>query len=192
MTPRTPSKLRARWSTSRVGKPALLATALVGLAAVTTSTFAAISSTVPAVVPFVPLNVQLNITQNNTRIIAFDERQCVQFPNGLTVDREVLPPGTVASCHLLHLDPFSGAPVLSGTATFTTPILGVISSSALLDASDWCGRPGVIYPVPGVESFRGLEAFQPNDLYTVTGSSIKVQMDVPSFSDQVRVITSCR
>jgi hypothetical protein len=177
----------------QVRKPVLAAAAAatVGAAVATTSAFATILSTVPAVVAFVPLNVQLNMTQSNIQIIAFDERQCVRFPNGLTIDGGTLPPGTVASCHLLHLDPVSGGPVLSGIASFTAPIIGVISSSALLDASDWCGRPGVVYPLPGVETFRGLEAFQPTDQYTVIGSDIKVQMDVPSFSDQVRVLTRC-
>jgi hypothetical protein len=191
MTSGTHSKPHARWSTSRIRKPAWLVAATAGVAVAATSAFATILSTVPAVVMFVPLNVQLNITQSNIRIIAFDERQCVKFPNGLTVDGAVLPPGTVASCHLLHLDPVSGGPVLSGIAQFNAPILGVISSSALLDASDFCGRPGVTYPLPGVEPFRGLEAFQPTDQYTVTGNDIKVQMDVPSYSDQVRVLTRC-
>jgi hypothetical protein len=93
------------------------------------------------------------------------------------------------------MDPVNSA-VLDGKARFDADIIGVISSSASLDDSDVpCGLSTVLYPAPGVEPFRGLEAFQANDRYQViqAGRAIHVQMDVPpnSYSDQLRVITCC-
>jgi hypothetical protein len=83
--------------------------------------------------------------------------------------------------------------LLNGQAQFNSNIIGVISSSAGLDASDrTCGRPGVMYPAPGTEPNRGLESFQPTDQYAIISPNvIQLQTDVPSFSDQVRVITGC-
>ena len=178
------SKPRNRWR---------IAAAAVGLTLGATSATAAIIAVVPSVVLFVPLNVSLNQTQSNTQIAAFDEKQCIVLAADLQTDQGVIPKNTRISSHFLHTDPVSVS-LLSGRAQFDSDIIGVISTSAKLDASDVpCGRAGVIYPVPGTELNRGLEAFQPNDQYTIISSRvIQIQTDVPSFSDQVRVITCCR
>ena len=173
-----------------------LATATLVLAAGATSVFATIVAVFPAVVEFVPADVRLNQTESDVQIIAFNEVQCdkpVKAP-GLSTDQGVIPTGTKVKSHLVHMDPVTGV-VLQGKVRFDTRIIGVISNSADLYDSDYLGRPGVVYPVAGVEQLRGLESTQPNDDYQIIqqGHGIRVRMDVPpfSFSDQVRVITCC-
>jgi hypothetical protein len=169
-----------------------IAAATLALALGGTSAVAAIVAVVPSVVLFVPTDVRVNQTQSNVRIIAFDEQQCIVLTADLHTDQATIPRGTRVSCHFLHSDPVTTL-LLNGQAQFNSNIIGVISSSAGLDASDrTCGRPGVIYPAPGTEPNRGLESFQPTDLYAITSPNvIQLQTDVPSFSDQVRVITGC-
>jgi hypothetical protein len=174
------------------------ATAALGIGA--SSGLAAIVAVVPDVVLFQPADVRLNQTQSNVQIDGFDEKQCFKLGADLTTDQGILAAGTVVSCHFFHLDPVNGAPVLEGKARFDDLILGVISSSTLLDDSDVpcqeldaAGNPVVIYPVPGAEPDRGLDAGQVNDRYQVIqgGLAIKIRMDVPAVSDQVRVVTRC-
>lgn len=157
---------------------------------------AAITGVVPDVVLFTPTDVSLHQTESDTDIIAFDERQCFSLVDDLVTDTNVIPaePWNVVSSHLLLLDPETGGFVLDGKASFDGQIIGVISSSSGLDDSDAeCGLSTVTYPAPGTEANRGLEGFQANDRYRIIqgGRGIQVQMDVPSFSDQIRVITCC-
>ncbi len=167
--------------------------ATAALVAGSTSALATIVAVAPDAVLFVPADVRLDQTESNVRIIAFDEKQCRTLPADLHTGQSMIGAGTKISSHLLHMDPVNAAVVLDGKARFDAQILGVISSSSLLDDSDFLRRPGVIYPMPGAELNSGLEAFQPNDRYQIiqAGQAIHVQMDVPSFSDQVRVITCC-
>jgi hypothetical protein len=173
-------------------------TAALGIGA--SSGFATIVAVVPDVVLFQPADVRLNQTQSNVQIDGFDEKQCFKLGADLTTDQGLIAAGTVVSCHFFHLDPVNGAPVLEGKARFDDLILGVISDSGLLDDSDApcqeldaAGNPLVIYPMPGVEANRGLDPNQVNDRYQIIqgGLAIKIRMDVPSFSDQVRVVTRC-
>jgi hypothetical protein len=166
--------------------------AVAGVLAVGAATgFAAIVSVMPAVVLFTPADVRLGQTESDVQIDAFDEQQCVKV--NLQTDQGWISSEHPVSCHFLHLDPVTSG-LLDGRARFDNDIVGVISSSALLDASDGpCGLAGVTYPAAGAEPFRGLEAFQPDDRYQIIGGGrvIRVQMDVPSYSDQIRVLTKC-
>jgi len=183
---------------SRIKKMAIatVAAATAVLAVGATSVLAAIVMVQPDIVEFTPTDVRLDQTQSDVRIIGFDEKQCFQLGANLDTDRGSIAAGTNVSCHFFHMDPVTGGPVLDGRARFDGNILGVISRTALLDASDvTCtapGVPGVLYPT-GTNANRGLEAFQPNDRYQIieAGFGIRIQMDVPSFLDQVRVVTSC-
>ena len=159
------------------------------------SVLAAIIAVTPDVVLFTPADVRLNQTQSNVQIDGFDEQQCIQLGAPLQTDQGFIPAQSWVSCHFFHMDPVTSA-VLDGKARFDGDILGVISSSALLDASEpTCQIPNVTYPVAGAEVNRGLEAFQPNDRYQIidAGRGIHIEMDVPffSFTDQIRVITCC-
>lgn len=186
----TNSKLPRPSSPSRTRRTLI---ASVALALGASSAFATIVAVVPDIVLFTPASVVLNATQSNVRIIGFDERQCITLAAPLYTDHAVLPTGSKVSCHFFHGDPVTTL-MLSGKARFDTNIVGVISTSTNLDASDIvCRRAGVTYPMPGSEANRGLEALQPNDGYNIidAGRGIAISMDIPAASDQVRVITCC-
>jgi hypothetical protein len=178
-------------------RPVLLAAAtLMALSAFEPGADAAITGVVPDVVVSAPSNVAVDQTESDTDIIAFDERQCFKLSANLVTDTNYIPATeyNIVSSHLLHVDPANGGSVLTGKARFDGLIIGVISSSALLDDSDVeCGASGVTYPPYGIETYRGLESFQARDRYRIIqgGYGIQVEMDVPAFSDQVRVITCC-
>lgn len=174
----------------------LLALAIIGTSPLA---FAAITGTQPNIAPFMPPNVNLGATQNDFWIMGFDEMSyCnVPLPADLETDQGTISAGDYVQCHFFHAEPLNPPIVLVGRAAFDADIIGVISESALLDDSDAiCGDPNVIYPAPPVPSgqpFRGLEAFQAGDYYQVSGNlqGIEIGVDVPTYSDQVRVITSC-
>lgn len=172
-----------------------LAVILIGLAAGTAS--ATIVATGLDAVQFVPVDVRLDQTESDVRIIAFNERQlpCVILKDDLPVDQGVIPKGTKLKSHFIHADPVN-ALLLEGRVRFDTQIVGVISTSAGLDATDALfGRPGVVYPNPGDEDFRGLEPGVQADQYQIIagGFAIQVRLQVPfdSFSDQIRVLNCC-
>lgn len=54
-------------------------------------------------------------------------------------------------------------------------------------------RPGANYPAAGTELYRGLELFQPADYYQISpaGFVSEICVDIPCYSDQVRVLTAC-
>lgn len=174
-----------------------LAAAGLGVALVATSAAAAIVGTAPAFVQVLPApaSVAPGGLESDTNLFSFNERQCFQAPGGgIPTDNGVIAAGTWVSCHFLHGDPLTNL-LLSGQVLFSGPILGVISSSAGLDATDplaMCGVPGTTYPTG--QAFRGLEAGQA-DAYAIVagGFGINARMEVPpnSFQDQIRVITRC-
>jgi hypothetical protein len=170
-----------------------LAAAAVVLVSGVSVAFANIVAVVPDVVLFTPADVRLNATQSDVRIIGFNER-CVELASPLHTDQGVIPAGERVQCHFFHNDPWNPPTLLDGRARFDNDIIGVISSSALLDDSDpVCGRPGVVYPAAGTEPFRGFEAFQPDDRYQIIygGRGIEIQSDVTAYTDQLRVVTCC-
>jgi hypothetical protein len=177
---------RARWK---------LAAAALGVALGATSAAAAIVATAPAFVQVVPAppSVVLGALTSNATLFAFDERQCFPVPaGGLATDNGNIPAGIWVSSHFLHGDPVTNL-LLDGRVLFNGPILGVISSSGGLDASDAAyGAPGTTYPT-GLAP-RGLEAGTA-DAYAIIagGFGIAARMQVPplSFLDQIRVITRC-
>lgn len=144
---------------------------------------------------FTPASVVQDQNESDTDISSFDEKQCFTLKADLETDQGTIPAGTSVSCHMMQADPANPPQTYQGTAVFDGPVLGVISDSALLDASDDpCGLAAVDYPLPaGFLNFRGLEASQATDNYRRVqgGCGVQVQMDVPSFQDQIRVITEC-
>ena len=161
------------------------------LAAVPAISMAAIVAVRPDVIISTPADVTLNQTESDVDIKAFDERQCFNLTSPLAVDGAVIPAGTGVSCHFMHFDPVSSNITLSGKARFDTPIIGVISISPDLTASDLVCGQGVIYPPAGTEIFRGLDPVFTNDQYVVNGRRIRVNLEVDTASDQLRVITDC-
>jgi len=180
-----------RWS--RASKFAA-ATAALALAA--TSATAAIVATAGAAVQIAPPpSVELNQLQSNVNLFAFNERQCFWLNVPLQTDQGAIPAFTKMSSHFVSGDPNTTL-LLTGRVRFDAQIIGVISTTAGLDASDAsCGAPGTVYPT-GVEPNRGFEPSPPQaDSYQIIagGFGIQVTMDVPplSFSDHLRVLTRC-
>jgi hypothetical protein len=165
------------------------------LALAATSATAAIVATAPAAVQIAPPpSVELNQLQSNVNLFAFNERQCFRLNFNLQTDKGFIPAFTRMSSHFVSGDPFAQL-LLTGRVRFDGPIIGVISSTALLDASDAsCGAAGTVYPT-GLEPNRGFELAPQADAYQIIagGFGIEVTMDVPplSFSDHLRVLTRC-
>lgn len=176
---------------NHVGRNVLVASAVLAAGAAVAS--AAIVAVFGDAIQFTPASVVLNATQSNVRFAAFDERQCFELTGDLTVDEGVIPKNTRVSCEFNHADPAAaGGTSFQGRVRYDQQILGVISTAGGLDASDDDCMNGVVYPAVGTEVNRGLEAGTP-DAYQVIfgGFGIALRFDVPSFSDQVRVIIAC-
>ena len=151
-----------------------------------------------------PPSVDVNVLESDTQIRAFDERQAVTLGAPLAVNISApgvyddpadltpatIPAGTVISSHLIHYDiVFQGVAVeATGTVTFRDRILGVIINDGDVDASDFLGAPGTIYPPAGVQ-FRGAELDE-NDLIEVGCDFVRVELESFQILDHVRVITA--
>jgi hypothetical protein len=181
---------------TRPARSRKLAIITIGLAVGATTATAAIVSTGLDAVLFPPTDVRLDQTESDVEIRAINERQqCFSLGKDLEVDHGVIPKGTKMKCHLLHADPDTTL-LLDGRVRFDTQILGVISTSTALDATDaMCFRNGMVYPMANAEPNRGLEPGIQADTYQIIagGFGIQVRFEVPldSFSDQVRVLNCC-
>jgi len=134
-------------------------------------------------------NVCQDQNQSNASIRAFDENQCVTLKDDLVTDQGVIPAGTEVSCHIARFDPANPPLTRQGGIVFDAPIIGVISTSADLNASDDpCGLDTTTYCQ---EDFRGLEPTQADAYQRVGECGLKVKMEVTDFQDQVRIITEC-
>ncbi len=187
------SRTRSRGRSARVSTTAFRsAVVLISIGAGAVTALAGIVAVGGDAVLFTPDDVTQDQNESDVSIAVFEEEQCILLTEDLVTDQGVIPAGTSVSCHMARADP-NGGVVLDGTILFDAPILGVISSSALLDDSDDpCGLAGTTYPAAGAEPNRGLEGLQASDRYRRNGDcGLQVQMDVPNFQDQVRVITEC-
>ena len=92
--------------------------------------------------------------------------------------------GTQVASHYVFFDPL-GASSMVGTVDFDSDVLGIITSSGLLLASDGLANTGVNYLNPVL---RGLEV---GDSVTISGTrQILVNVTASSPGDYVRVITA--
>ncbi len=159
--------------------------------AVAFAAHAVILATAGDVVVFLPPDVRLNQTESDTDIMAFQERPCFQLPADLDTDQGTVNQGTWVKSYFLHADPVTTA-TLQGRIRFSDPIIGVISTTQGLYDSAICQRPGVVYPVDPDEAFWGLDAQTPLDDYNLLApNELAVRMDIPSWTDNIRVLTSC-
>jgi hypothetical protein len=155
-----------------------------------------------------PPSVELHEVESDTTQFAFNERQCVLLGTPLkvnistpgTFDDETdltpasIPAGTMVSSHFVHADKVGKTgprAELEGTLTTNADILGVIIKRPALDASDFLGAIGTVYPT-GLAG-RQLNLRKQNDFVIVhaTLRSVTVHTDNLLHSDQVRVITEC-
>lgn len=142
--------------------------------------------TVPLANPFGPPNSVGDDNFQSPDLYGFDEDQNIVLAAPLVVDvgASPIPAGTVVASHYVFFDP---APTLHmiGTVDFDSDVLGIITSTASLAASDFLANTGVNYLNPGN---RGLEA---GDSVTITGPrEVTFDTFASSPGDYVRVLTA--
>lgn len=144
---------------------------------------------VPLANPFCAANSVGNDCFQSPNLFGFDEKQnTVVAGSALSVDdigggvAGVLAVGTVVASHYVFFDPTQGSVV--GTVEFDSDILGIITSTGALFASDYLANTGVNYLNPGA---RGLEQ---GDSVTITGArEITWRTTASTPGDYVRVLT---
>jgi hypothetical protein len=175
----------------------------VALASLSVPAFATItggSITSPGAASFVKLSVPLanpfgapnsvgNDNFQSRNLFGFDEAQNIVLAEPLAVDLVpsgplTLPAGTTVASHYVFFDPIKGN--ISGTVTFDSRVLAVISSTGTLTASDFLANTGVNYISP---SLRGLEPGT-GDLVTILGQQITFVASASVPGDYIRVLTA--
>lgn len=149
-------------------------------------------------VPFTastPDNTVGNDNFQNNNLYGFDEGQNILIPTALNVDvlangsgggtgAGTLSAGTVVASHYVFFDPATFAHQI-GSVAFDSDVLGIITSSANLGASDFLINNGVTYENP---TLRGLES---GDSATISGlRTISVNWRASSPGDYIRVLTA--
>ena len=132
--------------------------------------------------PFGPPNSVGDDNFQSPNLFGFDEDQNILLTAPLTVDvgSSPIPAGTTVASHYIFFDPGPTENII-GTVNFDAPILGIITSTDNLAASDFLANTGVNYLNPGE---RGLEA---GDSVTISGSGA----DSSSRRQPVRLVTIC-
>jgi hypothetical protein len=151
-------------------------------------------------VPFTESDPDNTVGENNFQdlnLYAFDEDQNIVLGAALAVDDladgagggtgpGTLAAGVVVASHYVFYDPAGTiGRSQTGTVSFDSDVLAIISSSANLGASDFLINNGVTYENP---SLRGLET---GDAVTITAlREIAVDWSAGSPGDSIRVVTT--
>ena len=122
---------------------------------------------------------------NTPNLYGFSESQNILLSSTLLMDiGAAIAAGTQVASHCVFFDPLDPT-TMQGTVDFDSDVLGIITSSGLLLASDGLANTGVNYLNPAL---RGLE---PGDAVTISGTrQIMVSVSAGSPGDYVRVITA--
>ena len=142
--------------------------------------------TVPLANPFGPPDSVGNDNFQSPNLFGFDEDQNILLTSPLTIDDggSPIPAGTTVASHYIFFDPGPSQHVI-GTVNFDSNILGIITTTTHLAASDFLANTGVDYLNPGD---RGLEA---GDSVTMSGPrQILFDTFASSPGDYVRVLTA--
>jgi hypothetical protein len=147
-------------------------------------------------VPFTastPENTVGSNTFQNYNLYGFDEGQNIELSEDLSVDiigdgeggslrKGLLPKGLIVASHYIFFDPKHGSQ--TGTVTFDSPVVAIITRSKNLDASDYLINTGVDYQNPGL---RGIEST--DRVGIVNGYTIEISWSAGSPGDYIRVLT---
>ena len=167
------------------------ASATIVSGSVTSGTaFAAGGTFVNLTVPFAsnPNNTVGADNFNTPNLYGFNESQNILLANNLQMNVGAgnvltVAAGTQVASHYIFFDPLSSMNIL-GMVNFDSDILGIITETGLLNASDVLANTSVNYLNPGL---RGLEA---GDSATITGlRQISINFTAQSPGDYIRVIT---
>src|SRR5262245_34047009 len=150
--------------------------------------------------PFGPANSVGNDTFQSPNLFAFNEDQNIMLSGPLNVDigSGTVPTGTIVASHYVFFDP-GPTQTMIGTVNFDSDILGIMTSTGNLAASDFLPNTGVtnLNPPhrvlqPGVNYLnptqRGLEA---GDVVSISGPrQISVNLSASTPGDYIRVLTA--
>lgn len=181
---------------------------VAGLSAVAPSAHASIvGSSAGVSVIAAPADARLNALTSLTVAHAWDEQQDALLPANLRIDafapgayasqaslvNAFIPAGTRVASHYVHFDtPAGAAASISGSVTFSTPIIGVIVQGDAqlvnwLDRSDFLSS-GTLYD--DALAFRGLE-MDSADSFAISpdGLTLSFTFAITEPGDRLRVIT---
>lgn len=165
-----------------------------------------------------PASVLQGALQSDTEVRLFVEKGNVSLATPTNVDISApgtyhfaadapyspatIPAGTIVNSFFLHFDRFTntGFTRVTGSITVDCPIIGIMTLTPQLDASDAAlGRVGTAYPTFG-EPKRGLE-FEEEVTLSADRKTLTVSLEIQepvgpggpadNTLDQIRVITSC-
>jgi len=142
--------------------------------------------TVPLANPFGPPDSVGNDNFQSPDLFGFDEDQNILLTAPLTLDvgTSPIPAGTTVASHYIVFDPGPSLHMI-GTVNFDSSVLGILTSTTRLSATDFLANTGVNYLNP---SARGLEA---GDSVTISGpTQILFDTVASSPGDYVRVLTA--
>lgn len=200
-----------------------IAVALLGVSAAgQASTIVSTSGSITQIAA--PADVNNNVFESDLDIFVFEEQKSVtgaSLASPIYVDDipgGAVSPGSIGGkpfdSYFLHFDPVGMSDLtadvvnLTGSITFSTPILGLIwggvscvncpPTSEYLDSSDWVGNPATTYPTGGLGRGLELEAFYATlngtqDFISVSPDGYTLTLDLsaqPLRFDQVRVLTA--
>ena len=130
-----------------------------------------------------------NDTIQNPNLYGFNEDQNILLTADLSIDvgGSTIASGTEVASHYVFFDP-DLATTITGWVDFDSEILGIITSTSNLLASDFLLNNGVTYLNP---SFRGLEAGQ--DMASIDSTyanRLNISFYASSPGDYIRVLTA--
>lgn len=123
---------------------------------------------------------------NTNTLYAFDEKQNILLssPLAINVVAGSIAPGTRIDSHYVVFDP-RGRVTVEATITFKTAILGLITKSGTLLASNFLGAPGVTYLNDKLTGLEGSE-----DTISFSGDFTSLTWTASNPGDHIRVITA--
>lgn len=142
---------------------------------------------------------------DNNKVFVFDEQQGVSFVGSQPLDFGSILPGTLVDSHCLQYDPLSSTGFVGlGTVTFDGPIVGVITTTANLNADlspdvlsnsdSYFGLESLLgpYPTGADPGARGIGSAEDDLIFTIGEYTLTVdslEVPVPGNIDGIRVLT---
>lgn len=141
-----------------------------------------------------PADARTGMLEHDHAALTWSESQGYRLPAPLAVDTTPAGPagtiaaGTFVSSHVIHADRVGvfGQVSYRGSATFSMPILGVISSDSSLVDSDFLGAPTLFSPA-GLE--RGPDAVNGDTVTINSSDSVSIAFTTSYAVDEIRVLT---
>ncbi|MGH2699634.1 MAG: hypothetical protein ACRDJL_10640 [Actinomycetota bacterium] len=154
-----------------------------------------------------PPSVMVGVLESDTEAFAFDEQQDVTLTDPLPVDITTpgvyddsadltpgsIPAGTTVSSHFVHADDIGGGgrsrPTrIEGTVVTDSDIIGISVLADNLDASDFLGAPGTVYPTGGQQRELNLDSAD-MVIEELDKRTVFIRFRILTHLDQVRIIT---